>query len=251
LELGRCISKNDALIMLEIINGCLSCNSEDDYRKLIEEFQKLIFFDYSISALIDLQDISCEKMRSCSINSQYPDEFLETYTANKYQLIDPLYKYFLITKAIQNYRDLINFDRDLSENPAVRLSLDFIFGNTFLYGICSPYIDHFTVFTITGEQIKNEPHTSTIIKYLVPYLSIALKRLISIPINRHLKPLTTNELEVLKWLKEGKTSWETASILNRSERVVKFHIDNILKKLSAMNRTHAVAIALENNLLAM
>jgi len=40
-------------------------------------------------------------------------------------------------------------------------------------------------------------------------------------------------------------------ILNRSERVINFHINNILKKLDAVNRTHAVAIALENNLLAI
>jgi len=239
------------MIILEIINGCLLCNSEDDYRKLIEEFKDLIFFDYSISALVDLQEISCEKMRSCSINSNYPDEFLETYTANKYQLIDPLYRYFLITNATQNLRDLINIDRHLTKNSAVRLSLDLNFGNTFLYGICSPYIEQFTVFTITGEQIKNETRTNKIIECIVPYLSIALKHLISIQKNKPLKQITTKELEILKWLKEGKTSWETASILNKSERVVKFHIDNILKKLNAMNRTQAIAIALENNLLSM
>jgi DNA-binding CsgD family transcriptional regulator len=53
----------------------------------------------------------------------------------------------------------------------------------------------------------------------------------------------------LNWLKEGKTSWEISVILNKSERVVNFHINNVLKKLNAMNRTHAVVMAIKNNLI--
>lgn len=63
--------------------------------------------------------------------------------------------------------------------------------------------------------------------------------------------LTAREIEVLNWLKEGKTSWEISMILKRSERVIRFHIDNILKKLNATNRTHAVAIAMGNNIISM
>jgi DNA-binding CsgD family transcriptional regulator len=55
--------------------------------------------------------------------------------------------------------------------------------------------------------------------------------------------LSKREIEVLSWLKEGKTSWEIARILRISERTVNFHVGNILKKLDANNRTHAVALA--------
>jgi DNA-binding CsgD family transcriptional regulator len=81
---------------------------------------------------------------------------------------------------------------------------------------------------------------------IVPHLSEAFKRCIGMEqINLiHLKSVLTNrEIEVLNWLKLGKTSWEVSLILNVSERTIYFHTNNIIKKLNAGNRTHAVAIA--------
>ena len=56
-------------------------------------------------------------------------------------------------------------------------------------------------------------------------------------------------MEVLGWLKEGKTSWEIAVLLQISERTVNFHVANIMKKMDAKNRTQAVAIALSKGLM--
>jgi DNA-binding CsgD family transcriptional regulator len=60
--------------------------------------------------------------------------------------------------------------------------------------------------------------------------------------------LTPKEKQVIKWLKEGKSNWETSAILGISERTVKFHISNIMQKLDASSRAHAVAIAIERGL---
>ncbi len=59
------------------------------------------------------------------------------------------------------------------------------------------------------------------------------------------RSLTPRETEVLKWMKNGKTNWEIAVILGITERTVKFHITNILAKLNASTRSHAVALAFE------
>jgi len=56
--------------------------------------------------------------------------------------------------------------------------------------------------------------------------------------------LTDRENEILRWVMEGKSTWDIAQILNITERTVKFHVDNIMKKFNAVNRAHAVAIAL-------
>jgi DNA-binding CsgD family transcriptional regulator len=60
--------------------------------------------------------------------------------------------------------------------------------------------------------------------------------------------LSKREKEVLRWLKEGKSSWEVAFILNISERTVNFHVNNIMLKLNAVSRTQAVAVAIEKGL---
>jgi DNA-binding CsgD family transcriptional regulator len=52
--------------------------------------------------------------------------------------------------------------------------------------------------------------------------------------------LSPRELEVLYWLKHGKTSWDIAKILDISERTVNYHVNNILQKLDVTNRLQAV-----------
>ena len=61
--------------------------------------------------------------------------------------------------------------------------------------------------------------------------------------------LNAREKEILNWVMQGKSTWDIAMIINIGEATVKYHIDKIMKKLSAVNRTHAVAIAMQNELL--
>lgn len=63
----------------------------------------------------------------------------------------------------------------------------------------------------------------------------------------HLSP---RELTVLLWMKEGKTNWEIAQILELSERTVRFHVGGIFEKLDVTSRTQAVARALGVGLIA-
>ncbi len=60
--------------------------------------------------------------------------------------------------------------------------------------------------------------------------------------------LSPKEIEVLKWIRHGKNTLEIALILEISQSTVKFHIGNILEKLNAVNRAHAVAIAIEKGI---
>jgi DNA-binding CsgD family transcriptional regulator len=58
-------------------------------------------------------------------------------------------------------------------------------------------------------------------------------------------PLSEKEKAVLKWIMQGKCTSDIASIMQISARTVKYHISNIMQKLNAENRAHAVAIAIE------
>jgi LuxR family quorum-sensing system transcriptional regulator SolR len=54
--------------------------------------------------------------------------------------------------------------------------------------------------------------------------------------------LTAQEAKVMRWVVEGKTSWEVGMILSISERTVKFHLANIYTKLNVANRVQAVSL---------
>jgi DNA-binding NarL/FixJ family response regulator len=61
--------------------------------------------------------------------------------------------------------------------------------------------------------------------------------------------LTPRELEVLELIRDGNRNKQIADKLSISETTVNFHIKNIVDKLQANDRTHAVTIALRRGLL--
>lgn len=60
--------------------------------------------------------------------------------------------------------------------------------------------------------------------------------------------LTEREREVLTWVAHGKSAWEIAKILDIAKRTVDEHAQTAYRKLGAVNRTHAVAIALRERI---
>jgi len=61
--------------------------------------------------------------------------------------------------------------------------------------------------------------------------------------------LTTRELEVLRLIRDGYRNKQIADQLAIAETTVNFHIKNLVDKLGANDRTHAVTIALRRGLL--
>lgn len=55
--------------------------------------------------------------------------------------------------------------------------------------------------------------------------------------------LTEREKEVIMWTAEGKTAYEISQILDLSDRTVNFHINNVVMKLGAINKTQAAVKA--------
>jgi len=63
--------------------------------------------------------------------------------------------------------------------------------------------------------------------------------------------LSPREIEVLRLIGAGNSNREIADQLSIGEATVKSHVTNILSKLSANDRAHAVAIALKRGIIAL
>jgi DNA-binding NarL/FixJ family response regulator len=61
--------------------------------------------------------------------------------------------------------------------------------------------------------------------------------------------LTARELDVLRLIRDGYRNKQIADQLCIAETTVNFHIKNLMDKLAANDRTHAVTIALRRGLL--
>jgi DNA-binding NarL/FixJ family response regulator len=63
--------------------------------------------------------------------------------------------------------------------------------------------------------------------------------------------LTTRELGILKLIAKGNANKEIAAQLSIAEDTVKSHVGNILEKLAANDRTHAVTIGLKRGIIEL
>ena len=63
--------------------------------------------------------------------------------------------------------------------------------------------------------------------------------------------LTPRELEVLTLIGQGRSNGEIAALLSIAPRTAKVHVQNILGKLGAANRTEAVSLAVKQKLISL
>jgi len=61
--------------------------------------------------------------------------------------------------------------------------------------------------------------------------------------------ITPKEVEILRWVQEGKTNDEIGVILGKSVWTAKYHLKNVMKKLNVTNRAQAVSQAIGLGLL--
>ncbi len=114
-------------------------------------------------------------------------------------------------------------------------------------GICVPIHVPFAlpaVITVSGEAMELEPAVRQIVQILARQ---ALESVLRTQTDRHhsQKPLLSErEREVLRWVADGKTSWEVSRILSISQHTVLTHQRNAKQKLEAVNNVHAVVKAI-------
>lgn len=61
--------------------------------------------------------------------------------------------------------------------------------------------------------------------------------------------LTSREIEILTWTARGKSARDIGTILHITKRTVDAHANSAVRKIGAMNRTHAVVVALRDQII--
>ncbi|MES5486713.1 LuxR family transcriptional regulator [Bradyrhizobium sp. INPA03-11B] len=61
--------------------------------------------------------------------------------------------------------------------------------------------------------------------------------------------LSERELDCMRWVAEGKSSWEIGVILQISENTVNFHLKNAMRKLGATSRVQAIVMTMRLDLI--
>ncbi len=248
MNLKNILSKRDLIDILELMYKSLSCIKDAHLVKLINELNYMIPYDYAICGFAQLDNNKRNNMIDPYkiINISYPSEWLELYIKRKYYLIDPIVQKNFSSFKLQYWAEDIYKMKFLSED-FLSLAYDFRIKRGYANGVRDDRGG--SLFSIAGRYVRHDPRSDIILKYITPHLHQAMISVFKYDKTQSEVKLSSREKEILKWVKDGKTSWDISMILNISDRTVNFHIDNIKQKLDVINRTQAVAIALKQGLI--
>jgi LuxR family quorum sensing-dependent transcriptional regulator len=84
---------------------------------------------------------------------------------------------------------------------------------------------------------------------MIALFAASMAHVVSRPPRRGSLKLTVREREVLTWAAQGKSAHEIGEILKITRRTVDEHVQHAILKLGASNRTHAVAVALREEII--
>ncbi len=123
-----------------------------------------------------------------------------------------------------------------------------------VHGICDERGRHDCLYVLFSSDIVHGEGARATMEILLPYLDTALRQVPQLHIEQEeveeLAPppydtqehgLTEREIQIMTWVKAGKTNQEIGMILDISAFTVKNHLKRIFKKLAVYNRMQAVA----------
>ncbi|MEW6087759.1 MAG: autoinducer binding domain-containing protein [bacterium] len=253
MNIENILSKRDMALLLDLIQKSLLCRSESEFRDLLNSLKKIINYEYALCALADLDDKTGFIKSYETINISYPSEWMELYLEKRFDQIDPIVIENITKYDLQYWNE--TYRKSNPPKEFLYLSQDFGLKEGYSYGLCDFIKTKGSLFSFSGRSVHQHIRTQTILKYIIPHFHQALIRVVSQDKNKEFintkHIISLREKEILKWLKSGKSSWEISNILHIGECTVNFHIRNILRKLNAVKRGQAVAIAIENGLIGI
>ncbi len=175
---------------------------------------------------------------------------MDTYLSEHLDRVDPIVAEHRLHFGLQYWPD--SYEKHPEAGQFIMAASDYGLKSGYTYGLKSERGDAASHFSFGARWMVRSARTREILLRVVPHLHQALVRVVA-PLGRLSQvayaKLSPREKEVLCWVKEGKTTPQMSSILSVSERTVKFHVRNILRKVRASTRAQAVAIALEEGLI--
>ncbi len=169
------------------------------------------------------------------------DRYLARHRAAAGDVATPAFRRWLIRMTPQTDADLDPGDQACLRGEGIDRLL--AFGIVDRAGGLSSYCE------LASVRVLAEPEATYAAELLAPQLHAILLRVSArVPGGRETdcadgRRLTPREKEVLRWISEGKSVWETAKILGRSEHTIKNQVRRVYSKLGIHTRVQAARIA--------
>ena len=252
----NCLPKRDLISLLEIAYEFRRVKDMQQFRSCFQKLKSMLLCDGGFCVYADKEALDNRQVPVFySQTIDFSDEFLSQYVQGRYHensaVILSIYK----TWEPQHWQSTWSGDSGGSGFNSMQLAKQYGYQDGWTHANSHPSNSTLSVISFAGKKVEKDQRTKAILKYIAPHLAESLRskfnsRLIQVRESARFS-VTPRELEILKWLENGKSTWDISVILSRSERVIKWHVNNLMKKLCALNRTHTVAIGLRLGLLEL
>jgi len=243
----KLFTKKELISIIEFMDNTMNIKDVKALVSVVNNLKHLIPYEYAICNVSRLQESEITPIDITNIS--YPSKFLDFYFENGLEYTDPLVQNHYKTFKLHVWSEILSKADKVSRELA-NIAGEFGLKEGMTYGIREPHPDIGSFFCLTGPYLKPAKRHLRLFKMVVPHLHQAYLRVLSDK-DKQFTPspdaphFTDRELEILNRVKQGETNWEISDKLNISQNTVKFHLRNIMVKLGASNRAHAVAKAMD------
>ena len=248
------LSKPECLNFLEIVHRAMQAETPENVRDVLIRFQNYFSFTRALGGLVRLGPNGTFAGFSNVVNASYPDEWLYMYWKNGFAEVDPVFKSALQSPSTQHWRDIYQNMSSEKEQEFIATARGFGLCDGITTGSVDQACGLATFCSFASEEALDGKRLVPIVEYLGYHIHMALLRATpksALQTDRCIKELSSREVTILNWMKNGKTNWEIGKILGVTERTIRFHIESIFSKLEVTSRSQAVATAIEHGLPAL
>jgi LuxR family quorum sensing-dependent transcriptional regulator len=179
---------------------------------------------------------------------RWPAEWFRLYTQNSYDRVDPVVR--LCRQSINPFEwseAPYNAELEPASAEVMNRAGDFRMSRGFIVPIHG-LTGYEAAVSLGGVHLDLNARSKPALHLMAMYGFDRIRRLLD-PAPRQSARLTPREREVIAWASQGKSAWEIGEILHIAQRTAEEHLATAARKLGAVNRTHAVAIAIRQKII--
>lgn len=180
----------------------------------------------------------------CVLMCTHPATWIEEYFSRGLVRHDPILRAVIRSRCAFNWPVEIE-GRAFSRSEREVMNHAAEFGMS--CGLAVPILDaggNAGFVTIAGDLPCTDERRRSALTLVSIYIYHKLRALAA-ACNRTVKPLSPREIEVLHWIKEGKSDWQIGRILAISAKTVNYHTENAKRKFGVATRMQAVVSAIQ------
>jgi len=230
------ISSDQMMGCMDVMNACLKARSEEDIEDIWLDMQALCNIDGMMLSVAESYKKDDLQSTATMISFGIRSDWAGYYEEQKFTLVDPVVKYCAVVEDVFRWEEAYTYCGDEC-SQFVAAAERFGLKDGYTLGRTEHQITHtasLASVTIDPDHIDESQHL--MIKQLLPHINEVLSR----PGFLRSPSITKKELEALQWASYDKSYWEIGAIMGITERTVKFHFNNIFRKLRVHNREQAV-----------